>query len=152
MNPLDHALSYDELNDAAKESVAALLAMGKAVDASGLEKTLTELIKLRVSNLNECAFCIGFHLMIARKLNIPARKLDYINAWHDVSDYTPRERAALRLADHLTHLPTKPLTEAEALAIRAEFTPSEIVHLHVAIANINAWNRLGVGLPLLPLS
>jgi AhpD family alkylhydroperoxidase len=73
--------------------IAALSQLGKAIDESGLEKSLTELIKLRASQMNGCAFCLQFHLNLARKIQLPQHKIDLLAAWRDTEIYSARERA-----------------------------------------------------------
>lgn len=135
-------LSYERFQELAPAARLALQAMGKAVDDSGLEKELTELLKLRVSQINQCAFCIQFHLNIARRLGVPGAKLDLVAAWRDAGIFSSRELAALAWAEHVTRLEQKAETARLYSSLHAEFAEEEIVHLTVAIANINAWNRI----------
>ena len=97
-------MNYDDFRSAHAEAHAALLALGKSVDDGGLEKELTELVKLRVSQINRCAFCIQLHLNIARKLHVDEAKLGLIGAWRDAGIFSDREKAALAWAEQLTHL------------------------------------------------
>lgn len=129
----------------------ALIALGKAVDASGLPKDLTELLKLRISQMNGCAFCLNMHLGIARKLGVPAAKLDLVAAWRDADIYSPRERASLAWAEALTDFAHGEAMDAAYKALQQEFSQDEIAFLSAAIANINAWNRISVGLRFAPI-
>ncbi|WP_374653264.1 carboxymuconolactone decarboxylase family protein [Dongia sp.] len=129
----------------------ALIALGKAVDASGLEKELTELLKLRISQINGCAFCVNMHLGVARKLGVPGAKLDLVAAWADADIYTPRERAALAWGEALTEFAHGGEMDRAFLALQQEFSQDEIAFLTAAIANINAWNRISVGLRFAPI-
>src|SRR5271170_3665894 len=95
-------LDYEEFTNTAPEAAKALFALGKAVDASGLAKDLTELVKLRASQINGCAFCIQFHLNRARQQGVAGEKLDLVAAWRDAGIYTPREMAALAWTEILT--------------------------------------------------
>lgn len=144
-------IKQEEFYRVAPAARDALVALGKAVDESGLEKTLTELLKLRVSQINGCAFCVQFHLTIARRLGVPAAKLDLAAAWSDTDIYTPRERAALAWAEALTEFAHGPAMEAAYASLQAEFNDSEICFLTAAIANINAWNRISIGLRFAPI-
>ena len=135
-------ISYEQFQSIAPASLAALLAMGKAVDDSGLEKELTELLKLRVSQINHCAFCVQFHLNIARRIGVDAVKLDLVAAWRDAGIYTPREMAALAWTERVTTLSLNQADERGHACLRDHFSEAETVHLTVAIANINAWNRI----------
>jgi AhpD family alkylhydroperoxidase len=129
----------------------ALIALGKAVDASGLPKDLTELLKLRISQMNGCAFCLNMHLGIARKLGVPAAKLDLVAAWRDADIYSPRERASLAWAEALTDFAHGDAMDGAYKALQQEFSQDEIAFLSAAIANINAWNRISVGLRFAPI-
>lgn len=142
--------SYERLQNDAPAAFAALLAMGKAVDASGLEKALTELVKVRVSQINGCAFCIQFHLQIARQIGVDAVKLDLLAAWRDVGIYSARELLALRWAEQVSRLAYHHPDESAGAALLEHFSPDEVLNLTIAIANINAWNRIAGALHFPP--
>ncbi|MCY0386549.1 carboxymuconolactone decarboxylase family protein [Robbsia sp. Bb-Pol-6] len=149
----NHArVDYPEFAALAPQVHAALLALGQAVDASGLDKTLTEIVKLRVSQRNGCAFCIQFHLGVARKLGVPQAKLDLLAAWRDAGVFSRREMRALAWAECLDDLTGAGGADDVHEALSESFTQAEIVMLTTAIASINAWNRLGVGLRFAPLA
>lgn len=147
-----HAARQDwaTFEKAAPAVITALRALGQAVDASGLEKPLTELIKLRASQLNGCAFCLQFHLNLARKLGLAPAKIDLVHVWEEVDLFTPRERAALAWTDALTRMGEAPPSDAVYAQLQAQFSASEIAFLSSAIAAINAWNRLAGGLRFAP--
>lgn len=134
----------------APAAVQALLELGKAVDASGLDKGLSELIKLRVSQMNGCAFCTKMHLDVGRKLGLDPLKLDLVAVWPEVELFTPREKAALGWAEACTRLPPDHASDQAYQAMRQEFSESEAVFLTAAIANINAWNRIAAPLHYAP--
>lgn len=95
---------------------AALLALGQAIEGSGLEKDMLELIKLRASQLNGCAFCVQYHLNIARKLHIAQEKLDLVAVWRDAGSFSDRECAAFAWTEILTdgrdrEYPTRPMPQ-----------------------------------------
>lgn len=144
-------IKQEEFYKIAPAARDALVALGKAVDDSGLEKTLTELLKLRVSQLNGCAFCVQYHLTIARRLGVAGPKLDLVAAWFDTDIYTPRERAALAWADALTYFDHHGATDRAYADLQTVFDESEICFLSAAIANINAWNRISIGLRFAPI-
>lgn len=139
------ASSYEAFAAAAPEIKAALLAMGKAVDA-GLDKRLSELVKVRVSQINGCLFCLQLHLDVARRLGIAAAKLDHLPIWRESPVYDARERAALAWGEVLTSQASPEAVAEERSRLEAVFTASEVVLLTSAIANINAWNRIAKGL------
>lgn len=130
--------------------VSALLALGKAVDESGLDKKLTELIKVRASQINGCAFCLQFHLNLARKLGIAPAKLDLLTVWPETEIYSGRERAALAWTEALSRMGSQSVPETAFTGLKAWFSETEIVFLTSAIGAINAWNRIAGGLNFTP--
>lgn len=143
-------VDYQTFGKLAPEAYAALLGLGKAVDDSGLDKHLTELVKLRVSQINGCAFCIQHHLNVARKAGVDSTKLDLVAAWHDAGVFSERESAALAWAESLTAVAIQGASDEAYEALREHFTETEAVFLTVAIGTINNWNRLGVALRFSP--
>lgn len=147
--PASHAridwADYQRLSPAAH---AAMLALGKAVADSGLEPGLIELVKIRASQINACAFCTLYHTGIARRAGVPQRQLDLLPAWRDANGFSPRERAALAWTEALTAMAHE--TEAEYAALAPHFTLAEVAFLTTAIANINAWNRIAGALRFIP--
>ncbi|MBA5608295.1 carboxymuconolactone decarboxylase family protein [Duganella sp. FT3S] len=137
-------LDYATFNQLAPAAGAALRALGAAVDESGLEKSLTELIKVRASQLNGCAFCLQFHLNLARALPQPVApaKLDLLATWRDAHVYTARERAALAWTEALTLMAGQHVDDAVFAPLQDHFSTPEIAFLSAAVANINAWNRI----------
>lgn len=150
MAPTEVGFSYEHFQKTAPTALTALLAMGKSVDESGLEKTLTELVKIRVSQINGCAFCIQFHLQIARRIGMDAAKLDLVAAWRDAGIYSARELAALGWAEQVTKLADHHSDEDTCAALYDNFSADEVLNLTLAIANINAWNRIAGALHFPP--
>lgn len=130
--------------------IAALSQLGKAIDESGLEKSLTELIKLRASQMNGCAFCLQFHLNLARKIELPQHKIDLLAAWRDTEIYSARERAALAWTEALTLMSQQHIATEVYAELAASFSPTEIAFLTAAIGAINAWNRIAGALQFAP--
>jgi len=143
-------MDYQTLAKTAAASHAALLALGKSVDDSGLEKALTELVKLRASQINGCAFCLQFHLDRARALGIAAEKLDLVAAWREAGVFSEREMAALAWTETLTRMTDAAGTDDAYAALLDHFTETEALFLTIAVGAINLWNRIGVGLQLPP--
>jgi AhpD family alkylhydroperoxidase len=111
---------------------------------STLEAELRELIKLRVSQINRCAFCIVYHRRDALKLGVAERKIHLLSAWQETSEFSDRERAALAWAEAVTlisaqHLPDEVYVEAARV-----FSEQELVDLNLAVVSINSWNRLSI--------
>jgi AhpD family alkylhydroperoxidase len=149
--PASHTrVSYEVFSKTAASSHAALSALGRSVDETGLEKSLTELVKLRVSQINGCAFCLQLHLDVSRKLGIAAEKLDLVAVWREAGVFSAREMAALAWAEALTALPMEPGAGTVYETMRQEFSETEALFLTVAIGTINQWNRIAIGLGFPP--
>src|SRR5271170_1182165 len=128
----------------------ALSALSKAVDDSGLEKTLTELIKIRASQMNGCAFCLQYHLNAARKARMLQTKLDLVAVWRDAGVFSSREMAALAWTEELTNVTPAGVTDGCYQLAAKEFDESELAFLTAAIASINAWNRIAMAFRFTP--
>ena len=105
---------------------------------------MLELIKLRASQINGCAFCVQYHILQSESLGIPADKLNLVVVWREAPLFSARERAALAWTEALTRVSDGVSDEVYAQA-SAEFSEQELAYLTSAIASINVWNRLGVG-------
>jgi len=123
--------------------------LGKAAAARGLDKTILELIKIRASQINGCAFCLQMHLDDARRMHIDEAKLNLVVAWREAPVFSERERAALAWTEALTLLPQGVSDEVYTTA-RAAFSEQELADLSAAVISINAWNRLGVAYRFTP--
>lgn len=135
----------------AADAFKALLATSQAVHSASLEHDLLELVFLRVSQINGCGYCMDMHATSLRKAGIEPRKLDTLPAWQESRFFDERERAALGWAEALTRLPDGAPSQAAFDALAPHFDAKGISDLSMAVAVINAWNRLGAGLlPPLP--
>ncbi|MFC2967346.1 carboxymuconolactone decarboxylase family protein [Acidimangrovimonas pyrenivorans] len=150
MTTTDSRVDYADFTRILPGAQPALLALGKAAGDAGLDKALSELVKIRVSQINGCTFCLRYHLDLARGLGVAQDKLDLVACWRDAGLFDAREQAALAWAECLTEIGPDGVPEPLHAALRAVFTETEIVALTAAIATINAWNRLGVGLRFAP--
>ncbi len=136
------------LNDAFRLAPAATKAMYNleaALQACGLDHNLLELVKLRASQINRCAFCIHLHTTDLRKHGESEMRLYMLNAWRESPLYSARERAALAWTEALTLLAETGAPDSDYELLKAEFTETEQVNLTMAIGAINVWNRLQVG-------
>lgn len=111
---------------------------------SGLEKTLRELIKVRVSQLNGCSFCLELHTRDARRAGERAERLSALSAWRESTLYTPAERAALALAEEVTFIATGGVSQATYEAAREHFSEKQVLELIMAAIAINSWNRIAI--------
>jgi AhpD family alkylhydroperoxidase len=148
-------MTYEEFTAGQNEVVAALRQMSAAATApilgkQGLEKDLVELVKIRISQINGCAFCLQFHLSLARRLGVEERRLGLLACWRDSGAFSPRERAALAYGERLTLLGNQHLSDSDRPVAGEEFSASEIEQLTIAIATINAWNRIAAALHFAP--
>lgn len=108
----------------------------------GLEHKFLELIKFRVSQINNCAYCIDMHYKEAIAAGETPLRMISVSAWRETPYYTPQEQAALEFAEILTHMPQEQHSDHIHDALNKYFTKAEIANLTLAIAQINSWNRL----------
>src|SRR5215475_9736284 len=130
---------------AAPDTIKALVAVEDQIKASGLEKSLIELVKTRASQINGCAYCISMHTTDARKQGETEQRLYLLDAWRESPLYSERERAALAWTEALTLISETRAPDADYEAMRAQFSESEAVNLTMLIGAINAWNRVAIG-------
>jgi len=129
---------------AAPETIKALVALEAQIQASGLEKSLIELVKTRASQINGCAYCINMHTADARKQGETEERLYLLNAWRESPLYTDRERAALAWTEALTLIAETHAPDDLYENVRAHFSEAETVNLTMLIGAINAWNRVAI--------
>ena len=134
---------YGDFQKLAPDAYEATLALGGFAAKAGLDKALLELIKLRASQINGCAFCVQHHILLAERLGVPADKLNLVVVWREAPQFSARERAALAWTEALTVL-TGGVSDEVYDQARAEFSDQELTYLTSAIASINVWNRFGV--------
>jgi AhpD family alkylhydroperoxidase len=140
---MDVRLRYWEI---APEGIAKMRQMEHYINAgSGLEHGLLELVRLRVSLLNDCTYCIEMHTAELKKLNETAERIDVAN-WRSSEAYTKRERAALSWAEAVTNIQDGHAPEAIYNEVRGVFSERETVDLTLTITTINAWNRIAISL------
>jgi AhpD family alkylhydroperoxidase len=140
---MSHARSeYADFQKLAPDAFDIVMALGKVAAAAGLDKELLELVKLRASQINGCAFCVQFHILQAERLGVSVDKLNLVVVWREVPQFSARERAALAWTEALTLLANGVSDEVYAEAAQ-EFSEKELTYLTSAIASINVWNRFG---------
>lgn len=127
-----------------QEALKPLFAVGNYVKKSRIEKTLQELIKLRVSQINGCAFCLDMHWKDARALGETEQRLYGLNAWHESPYYSERERAALQWAEAVTACKVPDKIYAE---VAQHFTEEELIDLTMVVSSITTWNQLNIAFP-----
>jgi AhpD family alkylhydroperoxidase len=128
----------------------AMMALEKAVSECGLEKPLMELVRLRASQINGCAFCVDMHTNDARKGGETERRLASIVVWREAPFFSARERAALEWTEALTLVAQTHVPDAVWDAVRPHFTDQELADLTMLVVAINGWNRISVGFRKIP--
>jgi AhpD family alkylhydroperoxidase len=133
------------MDQAFPEAYRALLGLERANRSGPLEASLYELVKIRASQLNGCAFCLNMHLSDARAAGESQQRLDVLSAWREVDGlYSPRERAALALTEAVTLISHEGVPDEVWDATREVFDERETAALIAAIATINVWNRIAI--------
>ncbi|ALK97941.1 alkylhydroperoxidase [Massilia sp. WF1] len=135
---------------ASKEAVSAMIALEKAGSGLGIDPRLLDLIKLRASQINGCAFCMDLHTSDARKAGESERRLATVSAWRETPFFTERERAALAWTESLTNIAQTHAPDADYDILAAQFSAKEMADLTLAIVTINAWNRFAIGFRKMP--
>ncbi len=123
----------------------AMFGLGAAVENSGLEHSLVDLVKVRASQINGCAYCLDMHTKDAMARGETEQRLFLLNAWREAPFYTARERAALSWCETLTLIAERSAPDEVFEEVRKEFTDEELANLTLAIVTINGWNRIAIG-------
>ncbi|WP_225847808.1 carboxymuconolactone decarboxylase family protein [Streptomyces sp. HPF1205] len=132
-----------DLNDKAPDFYKAMFALDRAA-AHGLDPVVRELVRVRVAQLNGCAFCVDKHSTDALALGVPGRKLRAMTVWPETPFFTARERAALALAEAVTHLGHHGVPDATYDEAARLFDEDELPRLIAMCVTMNAWTRIGV--------
>ncbi|MGF7054051.1 AhpD family alkylhydroperoxidase [Bosea sp. OAE752] len=132
----------------APDALKPMMALEEAVANSGLEHSLIELVKMRASQINGCAYCLHMHSADARKAGESEARLYLLSAWHESALYTPRERAALTWTEALTLVSQTHAPDADYEEVLRHFSGEEMVKLTLLIGAINVWNRIAIGFRL----
>jgi len=122
----------------------AMSGLEKAVRESGLEPSLLDLIKLRASQINGCAYCLDMHWKDARARGESEQRLYSLDAWRETSYYTERERAALAWTEAVTQIAVNHVPDELYEPVRPHFSEEELVNLTLTVVAINGWNRLAI--------
>ena len=125
-------------------AMQAMMGLQNYVNESGLEHSLLELVKMRASQINGCAFCLDMHSKDARAAGETEQRLYMLSAWREAPIYSERERAALEWTEALTFLRDEHVPDAVFAAVREHFSEEELVSLSLAVVAITGWNQLNV--------
>ncbi|MGN6739448.1 carboxymuconolactone decarboxylase family protein [Dyella sp.] len=131
-------------------AMLALATLDQRVARSDLERPLVELVRIRVSQLNGCAYCLDRHMTDARKLGEAERRLSTLQVWRDTPFFSERERAALEWAEALTLIAGNTVTDDLWQRVKLEFPPAQLVDLTLAVSAVNSWNRFAIAFRKLP--
>ena len=132
--------------EVAPEALNIMMEMEKYTKSTRIDRKLRELIKIRTSIINGCAFCINMHTSDARKMGETEQRLYCVSAWRDCDFYTDAEQVALELTEHVTLIPTKHVPDELYNRVRIHFSERDYVDLVILINQINSWNRLSISM------
>ena len=130
--------------------IHAMLGLEKQVSKAGLDSELLDLVRMRASQINGCAYCLDMHSKEARAAGETEQRLYGLNAWREAPYYSARERAALEWTEALTLVTEAHVPDDVYERVRQEFSENELAHLSLAIVAINGWNRLNVAARTVP--
>lgn len=138
------------MNEVNPTGYKAIIALDQVVEQSSLERAHKDLIKIRASQLNGCAFCIDMHTKEARKSGETEQRIYALNAWRDTPFFTEKEQVILALTEEITFIQgqVKDETYAQGVTVLGEAYLAQVI---LAIITINAWNRIGVATKLMPV-
>ncbi|HEY8601646.1 MAG TPA: carboxymuconolactone decarboxylase family protein [Thermomicrobiales bacterium] len=134
----------------APDAYRAMSGLQQVLATSSLPHSLLELVKMRASQINRCAFCLDMHSKDALALGVPLEKLFLLDAWHEATCFTEQERAALAWTEELTLIAATGVSDDTYTAARARFSERELAELTLAIVAINGWNRIAVSTRMEP--
>lgn len=126
------------------DAIKAMLGLEQHLGKSSLEKPLTELVRLRASQINGCAYCVDLHYRDARKADESERRLATLVVWRESPLFTERERAALEWTEALTLVAQTHVPDEVWARVQPHFTGQELVDLTLLVGTINAWNRFAI--------
>jgi AhpD family alkylhydroperoxidase len=130
--------------------MAAMMALDRYVRGSGLEHSLVELMKIRASQINGCAYCIDMHTKDARAEGETEQRIYALNAWRETPFYSDRERAALEWTEAITLVSQNQVPDELYERVRQHFSEAEMVNLTLAATAINSWNRVAISFRAVP--
>jgi AhpD family alkylhydroperoxidase len=139
-----------DYKNASPEAYRVMAQLEAVVRHSGLDPQLLELIKIRASQMNGCAFCIDMHTKDARSKGETEQRIYALDAWRETPFFTEKERAVLAWTEALTNIQQGHAPDAVYQELKSHFNENEQVNLTLAITTINAWNRIAIGFRLVP--
>jgi AhpD family alkylhydroperoxidase len=134
-----------------KNAINALMGVENQISKGTLDILLKELVRLRASQINGCAFCLDMHVTDARKAGESERRMATVSAWRETPFFSERERAALEWTESLTLVSQNHVPDAVWEAVRPHFTDAELVELTMLVTSINSWNRFAIAFRKMPV-
>lgn len=132
--------------EVAPDGMNIMMEMEKYTKMTAIDRKLRELIKIRVSQINGCAFCLNMHSADARKMGETEQRIYCVSAWQECDFYTKAEKVALELAEHVTLIPTKRVPDELYERVREHYDEKQYVDLILIINQINSWNRISISM------
>lgn len=136
-------MNYYEI---APDAMKIMMEMEKYTKKSSIERKLRELIKIRASQINGCAYCINMHTADAKKMGETEQRLYCISAWRECTFYSDAEKVAIELTEHITLIPEKRVPDELYKRVRKHFDEKAYVDLVILINQINSWNRISIAM------
>ena len=140
---MSQRVSYYEI---APDGMKIMMDMEKYTKTTAIERKLRELIKIRVSQINGCAYCLNMHTADARKMGETEQRIYCVSAWQECAFYTDAEKVALELAEYVTLIPTKRVPDELYKRVREHYDEKQYVDLVLIINQINSWNRISIAM------
>jgi AhpD family alkylhydroperoxidase len=140
---------FKDMNQAA-HATKAMLALQGEVDESGLEPSLVNLVQMRASQINGCAYCLNMHFQEAKAKGETDQRLYLLDAWRESPAYTERERAALAWTEAVTLIAADRVSDEVFALAREHFSEAELANLTLAVVAINGWNRFNIAFRNVP--
>ncbi|WML39647.1 carboxymuconolactone decarboxylase family protein [Neobacillus sp. OS1-2] len=140
---MENKIDYYNL---APDAMKIMMDMEKYTKSTGIDRKLRELIKIRASQINGCAFCLNMHTADARKMGETEQRIYCVSAWEECEFYTEAEKVALELTEHVTLIPTKRVPDVLYKRVREHYDEKQYVDLVLIINQINNWNRISIAM------
>ncbi|WP_211165414.1 carboxymuconolactone decarboxylase family protein [Flavobacterium silvaticum] len=138
---MSHRINIQQTTPAAFQ---AMLSLEKFIATSGLDPVHKELIKIRASQINGCAFCIDMHTKEARKIGFTEQRIYLLNAWKETDLYDEKEKAILAIIEEITLISNGGVSQKNYEAAAAHFSPEYLSAIIMMAVTINAWNRIAI--------
>ena len=140
---MSNRINYEKVRP---DNIKVMFEMEKLLANNTIDKELQELIKIRVSQINGCAFCLNMHTDDARKIGVDEKRIDLLNAWDDTDIYSDKEKAALELAESVTLISDRKVPDTIYDKVRTYYSEEEYTDLIFIIGQINTWNRISISM------